>query len=233
MGRGKMSKLAKRVLVGIVTVATGSLGFVSLYVSMQNEHAALTITQIGFEPFPLVADERELLVISFKNTGHNYAVIDSAATDRVKGKLPDKPIYDPANVVPKRIAGGEELQLISDVGDKVLTFTQSEINSLKAGNTQFKIVGFLKYIDQKHPWILGGGVLQFCYVWDVKVGDDFSACSERQYTNQYEFLFFDGLKVREFPLVTIGTQTVSPITMSPKVPDPKYSIPKIEIRPRK
>jgi hypothetical protein len=57
---------------------------ITLYSSMQGERAALTITRIGFDPFPLVANQRELLVISFKNTGHNYATIDAVATDRAK-----------------------------------------------------------------------------------------------------------------------------------------------------
>ena len=197
---------------------------------MQSERAALTITRIGLDPFPLVPNQRELLVISFKNTGHNYATIDAVASDRVKSKLPDNPAYDPTHVAPKSIAGGEELEIVSDVGDKELTFTASEINSLNTSKTLFKVIGFIRYRDQKHPWILGGGVLQFCYVWDVKVADGFSVCSEQQYTHQYDFLLRDGLKIREMPMVTIGTQTVTPITAPLRFPDPNHPVQKIEIR---
>jgi hypothetical protein len=80
---------------------------------------------------------------------------------------------------------------------------------------------------------LGGGVLQFCYVWDVNVTAGFSVCSERQYTHQYDFWFRDGLNIREIPLITIGTQTVSSITPPLRIPDPNHQIQKIEIRPPK
>jgi hypothetical protein len=232
--RGKGSMNAKRALVAILAAAPAVLVFViPLYNTMESERAALTITKIGFEPFPLVANQREFLVISFKNTGHNYATIDAVSTDRVKSKLPDNPIYDPANFTPTRVPGGEEQQIVSDVGDRPLIFTQSEIDSLNASRTQFKVIGFMRYTDQRHSWILGGGVLQFCYVWDFKVPDGFSVCSERRYTRQYDFRFRDGLRIREVPLITIGTQTTTPITLSPKIQDPNYPIQKIEIRPKK
>jgi hypothetical protein len=167
------------------------------------------------------------LVISFKNTGHNYATIVSVAIDRVKSALPSDPIYDPANITPRSIAGGEELEIVSDVGDKPLTFTASEISSLHASKTLFKIIGFIRYTDQR---ALGGGVLQFCKVWDVKVPDGVSDCSERQYTHDYHFWFRDGLNIREIPLITIGPQSVTPITAPAQMPDPNYHIQKMEIR---
>jgi hypothetical protein len=151
----------RRLLPPILAPPAAIVLAIALYNSMRSERAALTITHIGFEPFPLVANHRELVVISFKNTGHNYATIEAVAIDRVKCKLPEDPVYDPAYVAPASIAGGEEQELISDVGSQPLTFTQAEIDSLNASKTQFKIVGFIKYVDQ-HPWILGRGVVQFC-----------------------------------------------------------------------
>jgi hypothetical protein len=184
------------------------------------------------EPFPLAANQRELIVITFKNTGKNYATIKAIATDGPKKKLPDSPIYEPAHVAPSSIAGGEELQIISDLGDQPLSFTQSQINSHSI--TPFKIVGFIEYTDQKY-WILGGGVVQFCYVWDptLTTVDKFGACSEKQYRARCNGWLCHGVNVREIPLISVGVQTVTPITMSHRVPDPKYPIKQIEIRTKK
>jgi hypothetical protein len=60
-----------------------------------------------------------------------------------------------------------------------------------------------------------------------------SVCSERKYTHRYQFWHSDGLNIREIPLITIGAQTVTPITVSPKVNDPSYPIKRVEIRPKK
>jgi hypothetical protein len=231
-----MSPHTKAVLASVVVAVLALVPVAGLYNSMNSDRAALTISAIGFEPFPLVANERVLIVISFKNTGKNYATIDAVATDRVKNKLPDNPIYEPARIPRTSIAGGEELQIISDLGDQPLILTQSQINSLSAPATPLKFIGFIKYTDQKHPWILGGGVVRFCYLWDPKVtsADNFSACNEGQYTERYDYWLFDNrLKIREVPMITVGTQTLTPITASPKFPDPKYPIKKLEIRPKK
>jgi hypothetical protein len=205
---------------------------VALYNSMDSDRADLTIAEIGFEPYPLVAKQRELIVITVKNTGRNYAIIDAVATDRVKNKLHDSPTYEPARFTPSNIAGGGELQFVSDLGDQILSFTQAEVDSLNASTTTFKMIGFIKYTDQKHPWILGGGVVQFCYVWDPRLTtvDKFSACNEKQYTERCNGWFCPRLKIREIPMITVGTQTVSSTVVSPKYPDPNYPIQQIQTR---
>ncbi len=213
----------------------GLVPLANLYNSMESDRAALTISNVRFEPFPLVANQRELIVITVKNTGRNYATIaaDGIATDRVKNKLPDDPIYEPARVTPASIAGGEELQFVSDLGDHLLTFTQSEINSLNTN--PFRFIGFIKYTAQKYPHLLGGGVVRFCYVWDpaLTTVDKFGTCSEKRYTERYEYRFSDGLRIREIPLLTVGTQTVTSTTVPLKLPDRRYPIQQIEIRPKK
>ena len=101
------------------------------------------------------------------------------ATDRVRNRLPDNPIYEPARVTPASLGGGEELQFLSDLGDHLLTFTQSEINSL---NTNlFKFIGSIKYTDQKYPYLLGGEVVRFCYVWDptLTTVEKFGTCNRK------------------------------------------------------
>lgn len=214
-------KLAWAVGSAGAAAALGLVPLAGLYNSMESDRAALTITNVRFEPFPLVANQRELIVITVKNTGRNYATIaaDGMATDRVRNRLPDNPIYEPARVTPASIGGGEELQFLSDLGDHLLTFTQSEINSL---NTNlFKFIGFIKYTDQKYPYLLGGGVVRFCYVWDptLTAVEKFGTCSEKQYTERYEYRFRDGLNIREIPLLTVGTQAVTSTTVPLRFPD--------------
>jgi hypothetical protein len=209
------------------------LGYISLYVALNSDRAELTITGIGFEPFPLVANQRELLVITFKNTGKNYATIEAIATDRVKNRLHDSPSYDPAEITDYSAAGGEEFRVISNLGPQPLLFTQTQINSFNAPATPLKIIGFIKYTDQKY-WILGGGVVQFCYVWDptLTTDDKFGACSEKQYTARCNG-WFCRVNVRPIHMVSDGVQVLTPITMLHRIPDPKHPIQQITIRPKK
>jgi hypothetical protein len=211
-------------------IGAGTLiAIVALWFTLQRDHASLSITNVAFEPSPLMKNERERVAITLKNSAGNYGIIEGAAFDRVD-ELPDTPIYNPAIIAPAQIGGGGELRIISDVGTKPLIFTPAEIASLKSGRTEFKMAGFIKYSDRY--WFLGGSVIGFCYVWDPKdtAAGNFSACPEKSYTYAYNYWFFDGISIHEVPMVTVGVQVVSPTAAPIRFPDSRFPIQTIETR---
>jgi len=210
-------------LVGLICAAI--LSVATYLYTVEKDRAVFTISGIGFEPFPLTANKRTYLVLTVQNIGANYGTIEGAAIER-EDKLPTEPTYDPANIAPVQIDGGKDLQVISDLGDKPLIFTQPEIAGLSNGNTHIKITGFIEYSDR---YWLGGGIVGFCFVWDSTIAN-FTACSEKNYTYHHRYLFSPGIHVREVPMITVGTQTVSPVTMPLQMPDPRFPIQTLRTR---
>ncbi len=50
-----------RAIAPLAAIVVAPPAVVALYNSMQSERAALTITRIGLDPFPLIPNQRELL----------------------------------------------------------------------------------------------------------------------------------------------------------------------------
>jgi hypothetical protein len=211
--------------------AAAVIAAIALLYTAENDRANFTISGIGFDPFPLVANKRTYIALKVKNTGHNYGTITAASLDRVN-VLPTEPTYDPAKIASDTISGGDEKRIISDLGDKPLAFTQQEINGLSNGHTYLKMAGFITYRDKY--WLLGNSVVGFCYVWnptDTSVGN-FDVCSEGKYTYARTYWFSPGIRVRDVPIKTVGTQTMTPTTMPMQIPDPPFHIQTLELRPK-
>jgi hypothetical protein len=180
----------------------------------------------------LVANRRTYIAFTVKNTGRNYGTITAAALDHVDEQLPDKPTYDPAQIIGDRIVGADAKRIISDLSDKPLTFTQSEINGLANGHVKLKLIGYVSY-DDEH-WFLQSGIIGFCYVWnptDTNTGN-FNECSERNYTYYQTYWHSPSITVRDYPTLTVSTQTLTPTTPPMRIPDPKYHLNTLEIRRR-
>jgi hypothetical protein len=95
--------------------AAAIIAAIALLYTAENDRANFTISGIGFDPFPLVANKRTYIVLRVKNTGHNYGTITAASLDRVNVP-PTEPTYDPAKIASDTIAGGDEKRIISDLG---------------------------------------------------------------------------------------------------------------------
>jgi hypothetical protein len=207
-----------------ISLATLVAAAVFFY-NVENDRAVFEISGIGFDQFPLVANKRNYITVRIKNIGRNFGSIEAAATDR-EDKLPAEPTYDPANIAPVQIEGGKELEIISDVGVKPLIFTPAEIAGLSNGNARLKIAGFVEYADR---YWLGSGIVGFCYIWDHTV-TNFTVCSEKNYTYHRRYFVWNGIQIRDRPMLTVGPQTLTPTMPQMQAPDPRFPIQTLSTR---
>src|SRR5271170_6142306 len=183
--------LLKWTLGAVGAIAAAIFAAAPFFYTVEKDRAVFQINRFGDSSFPLVANQRTFLVVTIKNTGRNYGIIEAAAVGPVD-ELPAEPTYDPVDTARVQIEGRSEQAIYSDLGVKPMIFTQPEINALSKGSVPLKIAGFIEYSDK---YWFGKRIVGFCYVWDHAInGGDFTPCTEHNYTYSRWYFFSPGIQ---------------------------------------
>jgi hypothetical protein len=168
--------------VGVFTMVLALVAVLQFWAFVQSERAFLSIANVSIDGgLPKAGDPTPHLVMQIKNGGRNTAFIDRVLLDEaygLNGPLSQKPGYkDEAEPgVPPPIPADTIVPRSTHLPK---SFTQDEIDAIKAGKNRFALFGYITYTDTF--WLFGSRTTGFCYTYSPDVSQ-LATCPERAYT---------------------------------------------------
>ena len=168
--------------VRLFTFALAVVAALQFWAFVQSERAFLSVAGVSIDGgLPKAGDPTPHVVMQIKNSGRNTAFVDRVLLDEaygLNGPLSQKPNYkdetDPG--VPPPIPADTTVPRNNHLPK---TFTQDEIDAVKAGKNRLALFGYITYTDTF--WLFGSRTTGFCYTYSPDVSQ-LATCPERAYT---------------------------------------------------
>jgi hypothetical protein len=169
--------------VGLFTGVLALLAALQLWAFVQSERAFLSVAGISIDGglLPKAGDPSYRVTMQVRNAGRNTAFVDRLLLDEAYGPtqpMPQQPEYkdEPRLGVPPPIPADTTVPANDHMQR---SYTQDEIDRIKAGTSRLSLFGYIKYTDEL--WLFGNKTTGFCFVYS-SIDAQWTTCPERDYT---------------------------------------------------